>query len=366
MPVAMPYSVNYPAIGVQMLFELPDHKTLYTALIARDESYEGHAFVCVSTTGVFCRLSCPARKPKLENCQFYATIVECMEAGYRPCKRCKPLIPIASCEPLIAELVAALEQNPDKRWGEEHITAMGYDLSTVRRSFKRQFGITFLEMARLERLRNGFDSLASGHPVITAQHNAEFASASAFRVAFAKLLGCSPGDLRKEGTLLADWIKTPLGDMIAVSSKKHLHLLEFTERKALASELAKLRKASGNSLGLGRYAPTEQVKSELAAYFSGASAEFHTPVSVPASPFTQTVWDELRKIPPGQTRSYSELARQLDRPGAARAVARANGANQIALIIPCHRVVGADGSLTGYGGGLWRKQKLIEIEQQYS
>ena len=185
---------------------------------------------------------------------------------------------------------------------------------------------------------------------------APLAFASALRreggAAAASILGCL--------LLLA----TPLGDMLAVSSRSHLHLLEFVDRKALPAELKRLQAATGQALGIGRLGPSEQAGHELSAYFAGLQSAFATPLALSGSPFTRQVWHELRKIPPGQTRSYSQIAHAIGRPTAVRAVANANGANQIALMIPCHRVIGADGSLTGYGGGLWRKQKLIEIEKR--
>ena len=348
-----------------MLFDLPDHATLYRALLARDEGYEGRAFVCVATTGIFCRLTCPARKPLPENCTFHATIGACIEAGFRPCKRCHPLQPAANADPVIGALLRALDDRPAYRFGEEDIARMGYDLSTVRRAFKRHFGMTFLEMARQRRLREGFETLYDGGKVIEAQQVAGFESASAFRAAFARLLGCAPGDIAGRGALLADWIATPLGDMIAISSGSHLHLLEFVERRALPTEIARLRQRAKGDLGIGGSAPTEQIRAELADFFAGRSADFRTPLTLDGSAFTRAVWAELRQIPPGATVSYSEIARRVGQPSAIRAVARANGANQLALVIPCHRVIGADGALTGYGGGLWRKQRLLEIEQQY-
>lgn len=348
-----------------MLFDLPDHTTLYQALLDRDDRFDGQAYVCVSSTGVFCRLTCPARKPKQENCTFHGTIGECIEAGFRPCKRCHPLQAAARADPMIGALLLALDERPDLRWSEQHIAQMGYDLSTVRRSFKRQFGMTFLEMARQRRLREGFEVLSEGGKVIEAQFDAGFDSPSAFRTAFARLLGCVPNDLKPGGDLQAGWIPTPLGDMVAVSSRSHLHLLEFMGRKALASELARLAKPTNLRIGIGRTSATEQAAEELDAFFAGRSAVFETPLAPPGAPFAQTVWQALREIPAGETRSYSAIARQIGRPTANRAVARANGANQIALMIPCHRVLGADGSLTGYGGGLWRKQRLIEIERAY-
>jgi AraC family transcriptional regulator of adaptative response/methylated-DNA-[protein]-cysteine methyltransferase len=348
-----------------MLFKLPDHDRLYAALLARDAAYDGRAFVGVSTTGIFCRLTCPARNPKPENCTFYETVGACIEAGFRACKRCHPLQPMAEADPMIKTLLARLEEDPSRRWFEADITALGFDASTVRRSFRRHFGMTFLEMARQQRLRLGFETLAGGGQVVEAQLDAGFSSASAFRAAFAKLLGQAPGRLRPDAMLRADWIETPLGAMIAVSDVRALHLLEFIDRKALPAELAKLRGLVKGDLGVGRFAPTDQIEAELRCYFAGENASFETPLVLHGSAFTQSVWQALRDIPAGETRSYSALAGLLGNPASTRAVARANGANQLALVIPCHRVLGADGSLTGYGGGLWRKQRLIEIERQY-
>jgi len=348
-----------------MLFDLPDPETLYEALLRRDDRYDGRAYVGVSSTGIFCRLTCPARKPKREHCAFFPTIAECLEAGYRACKRCHPLQPSANADPAIAALLAALDSEPQKRWSEDDIVALGFDLSTVRRSFKRQFGLTFLEMARHRRLRDGFDMLGKGRAVITAQHEAGFDSPSAFREAFAKLLGCVPSALNPDAAMRASWIATPLGDMMAVSSRTHLHLLEFIDRKGLPRELQSLTADTPGGLGIGRFDPTEQASRELTEFFVGARTTFDTPLAMHGSAFSREVWNELRLIPAGETRSYLDIAKRIGRPSATRAVARANGANQIALLIPCHRVIGADGSLTGYAGGLWRKQRLLEIEQQY-
>jgi AraC family transcriptional regulator of adaptative response/methylated-DNA-[protein]-cysteine methyltransferase len=242
---------------------------------------------------------------------------------------------------------------------------MGYDPSTVRRAFRRQFGMTFLEMARTRRLMRGFTALSEGEKVIDAQLEAGFSSPSAFRAAFARLLGTAPGTLRRGGALQAGWIATPLGDMVAVASARHLHLLEFVDRKALPAELSRLARETPGGIGLGRLPPVEQAEAELADYFAGRRAAFETPLHQSGTPFARSVWAELRRIPAGEVRSYSDIARDIGRPDAARAVARANGANQIALMVPCHRVIGADGRLAGYGGGLWRKRRLIEIEAQY-
>ncbi|MEM1090586.1 MAG: trifunctional transcriptional activator/DNA repair protein Ada/methylated-DNA--[protein]-cysteine S-methyltransferase [Pseudomonadota bacterium] len=352
-----------------MLFQLPDDQVLYDALLKRDPSYEGIAWVGVTSTGIFCRLSCTARKPKAENCRFFDNIADCLDAGFRPCRRCRPLHPISAEDPLVSRLLAALEEDPTRRWREADIQQLGLDPSTVRRTFKRHYGMTFLEMARLRRLRSGMEQIAQGSAIIDAQQQAGFDSASGFRQAIARLTGQPPSSLSKVHKLCCGWVETPLGPMIAVADEKALHLLEFHDRKGLPGELKRLQAHRG-PLGIAPNPLIDQISAELKDYFSGAITPFQTPCgtsgSPPASAFTRSVWDALRAIPAGETRSYGALARQLGRPGSSRAVARANGANTLSIVVPCHRVIGADGSLTGYGGGLWRKQWLLEHERVHT
>ncbi len=249
-----------------MLFTLPDQNKLYDALVARDAAFEGRAYVGVISTGIFCRLTCPARKPKPENCRFFASVAECMADGFRPCKRCHPLQPAAEAEPAVRKLLDALEAEPERRWGEEDVARLGLDPSTVRRSFRRHFGMTFLEMARQERLRHGFQALADGGRVIDAQIDAGFESPEAFRSAFARILGLPPGKLRGDGLLRADWIRTPLGTMIAICDARNLHLLEFVDRKALPAELKKLYATCRGDLGIGRFDTHDLVERQLNAF----------------------------------------------------------------------------------------------------
>ena len=347
-----------------MLLTLPSRETLYAALIARDPAYDGHAFVGVTTTGVFCRLTCPARKPRFENTRFFASVPACLEAGFRPCLRCRPLSQVGAREPLVGSLLDWLEREPARNWSEGDLVAMQLDPSTVRRAFRRHLGMTFLDLARLRCLGRGMDRLAAGDAVIEAQLEAGYESDSGFRSAIAKLLGECPARLRGRELLKADWIETPIGAMLAVADPHALHLLEFFDRKALPTELARLRERTRSSISFGRSAPINQVEAELCSYFDARAARFSTALARTGSVFTQRVWQELMAIPPGVTRSYAELAAGVGRPSAARAVARANGANQIAIVVPCHRVIGADGTMTGYGGGLWRKRWLIEHERK--
>ena len=266
---------------------------------------------------------------------------------------------------MVQRLIKALCEAPDKRWLESDIKALGFDPSTVRRSFKRNYGITFLEMSRQLRLREGFSTPSSGERVIDAQIDAGFEIGSAFRKTFQKRFGISPMMPTKDALMWLDSIETPLGSLIVLADAERVHLLELLDCKALPREFKKMFVQSNGRIGFGRTPVMDQLQHQLELYFNGTAQSFDIPLSYHGSHFTTSVWRQLLKISAGETRSYSEIAQKLGRATAARAVARANGANQIVILIPCHRVVGADRSLTGYGGGPWRKQKLLEIERQY-
>lgn len=346
-----------------MLFKRPTHDHLYAALVAKDASFDGFAYVCVTSTRIFCRFTCTARKPKQENCRFEDTIAACLEGGFRPCKRCHPMLSYGAQEPLAKALLEQLEADPYRRWSESDIIRLGHDPSTVRRLFKRRFGMSFLEIARLRRASIGADALTTGERVIDAQLDAGYESGSGFRSAITQLFGAPPTKLKDASLLKANWIDTPIGSMLAVVDDHALHLLEFADRPALPAELQRLKTRNGSGIALGTNAVTEQIASELDGYFKDASSPFKTRLANHGTNFEREVWHALRLIPAGETHSYSQVATALNRASAVRAVARANGANQIAIVIPCHRVIGADGSLTGYGGGLWRKQWLLKHER---
>jgi AraC family transcriptional regulator of adaptative response/methylated-DNA-[protein]-cysteine methyltransferase len=349
-----------------MMFSLPDPDVLYNALVARSDAYEGRAYVGVTSTGIFCRLNCPAPNPKPENCTFFENPGDCIAAGFRPCKRCHPLAPVARLDPLVDQMLKAFDADPMRRWSETCVASMGFDPSTVRRAFKRHFGMTFLEMARHRRLRHSAEVLAKGDKVIEAQLSAGFEAPSAFRAAFAKLMGRAPGEFAENALLRASWIDTPIGAMVTICDATQVHLLEFPERKGLAREVQQLFQFSKGQLGFGRFALTDRVQAQLTEFFAGRRRKFELPLALHGTDFSKTVWRALQDIPAGQTRSYAQLAQSIARPTAMRAVARANGANQIAIVLPCHRVIGADGTLTGYAGGLWRKRTLIELERAYA
>jgi AraC family transcriptional regulator of adaptative response/methylated-DNA-[protein]-cysteine methyltransferase len=340
-----------------------DNDTLYAALLARDPAYDGHWYVGVSTTGIFCRLTCPARKPKREHSSFYRTSSEAEAAGFRACMRCRPLDSGRPANAVIEDLRRRVAARPDRRWGESELAALGHDVSTVRRLFKREYGVTFAQFARAQRLGAGVASLTAGAPVIEAQLDAGYDSASGFRDAIGRLLGQAPAKVRDRRMLIATWIDTPIGAILGVCGDAGVYLLEFADRTALPGELARLQARHGPVL-FGAHSMLDRLAEQVGQYFSAAQARFDIPIAQPGSAFSKTVWAELQRVPAGETRSYKGLAEALGRPDAIRAVARANGVNQVALIVPCHRVIGSNGELVGYGGKLWRKRWLLEHEQR--
>lgn len=338
-------------------------KEYYQALLDKKAEYEGIFFVGVKTTGVFCRPTCPARKPKFENCEFFENAQEALLASFRPCKRCRPLSHPNHVSKLIQGLVEAVEENPEKRWKDKDFRALSVDASTARRQFKKRFGMTFVEYARARRMGLAMKQIRSGEAVIDAQLSTGYESSSGFRDAFSRIMGAAPTKLGQCNVLKASWLDTPLGPMIAIADEKALYLLEFVDRRGLEREVERLRKKTKSAIIPGHTQPISSIENELKKYFEGVLIEFKTPLFFLGSHFQKRVWEELKKIPSGETRSYSEIATAIGQPTAFRAVANANGANQFALVIPCHRVINTNGELGGYGGGLTRKKWLINHEK---
>ncbi|WP_058441187.1 bifunctional transcriptional activator/DNA repair enzyme AdaA [Legionella brunensis] len=338
----------------------------YQALLDKNKNYDGVFYVGVKTTGVFCRPSCPARKPKFEHCEFYKTAQEALLASYRPCKRCRPLSNPNQVSDTVRLLVEAIELNPAKRWRESDFDALSIDVSTARRQFKKRFGMTFVEYARARRLGLALKQIRQGESVIGAQLDAGFESSSGFRDAFSKIMGASPSLMKKQSQVLkSSWLDTPLGPMVAIANDEVLYLLEFVDRRGLERKIERLRQRLKAAIIPGTTEPIVLIEQELTAYFEGSLQRFKTPVFLLGSPFQKSVWEELCRIPYGETRSYREQAVVVGRPVAYRAVANANGANQLAIIIPCHRIINSNGELGGYGGGLARKRWLINHEKQH-
>ncbi len=343
---------------------LPPSETMYSALVNSDPSFEGIFFVGVRTTGIFCRPTCHAKKPARENVEFFSSPNEALLGGYRPCLRCQPMDPEKRPPELIERLRAEVEKAPDGRLTDKELAALSIDPSTARRQFKRHYGMTFQAYHRARRLGLALREVRRGESVEEARNGSGFESESGFREAFTHIFGVPPTAAKQRDCLFAERIETPLGMMLAVADDDGLRLLEFGDRRALERELPILRQRLRKSVVPGEHRHLDAIRAQLADYFSGKNLEFDLPLAPVGSEFQRRAWKILRTIPVGETRSYSWMAERLGDPGARRAVGRANGTNMMCIVIPCHRVIRADGTLCGYGGGLWRKKWLLDHERK--
>jgi AraC family transcriptional regulator of adaptative response/methylated-DNA-[protein]-cysteine methyltransferase len=335
---------------------------MYKALVDKDSSFEGTFIACVKTTGIFCRPTCRARKPKKENVEFVRTTQDALRKGYRPCKICQPLSPAQEAPDWLKELLTYIENHSITRMKDQDIRDRGLDPNRVRRWFKKNHNITFQAYLRSIRLGSAFGHITNGGKVIDTAFNNGYESLSGFTSAFKKLTGKAPTK-SKDGDIIETYqILTPLGPMLAASVNSGVCLLEFTDRRVLEKELIDLQKRFKASVITSESNHIKKLKKQLSEYFNGKRKKIDIPLSTPGSTFQQKTWKGLKAIPYGETRSYKEQATYIGNVKAVRAVANANGANRVAILIPCHRVIGSDGSLTGYGGGLERKRRLLEIE----
>lgn len=336
---------------------------MYQASREKDPEFEGVFWMGVKTTGIFCRPTCRARKPKRENVEFFSSTQAAMQKGYRPCKTCRPLENPDQTPKLITELIEELQKDPSLKLKDQDLRERGLDPSSLRRWFLKNHGMTFHAFARMLKLNTAFKKIHSGEGVLNAAFDSGFESISGFSDSFRSVFGMSPTKATTEKILDLKRIETPLGTMVAVASDKGICLLEYSDRKALPTELKQLASHYGATIVLGENPLFKELEKELASYFKAELTEFSVPLDLVGTDFQKEVWQMLRTIPYGETRSYGEQAKLLGKPKAMRAVANANGLNKISILIPCHRVIGSDGTLTGYGGGIWRKQKLLELEK---
>jgi AraC family transcriptional regulator of adaptative response/methylated-DNA-[protein]-cysteine methyltransferase len=344
---------------------LPPIAEVTKAFLASDSSYEGIFFVAVKTTRIFCRPTCTARKPLLKNVEFFATKSEALHAGYRPCLRCKPMHTVAEIPAFVEKLKALVEQDPAARLRERDLIDLGIDPSTARRQFQRAFGMTFHAYQRARRMGAALATVRKGVKVLDTQLDHGFESSSGFRDAFAKLFGAPPSKSGSVKCLYAKWLDSPLGPMVAIADDRGLHIVDWIDRRGLERAIERLRAREKAPIVPGAHPVLDQIERELRQYFARTLKRFETPLAEWGTPFQNAVWQQLLTIPPGRTRSYAAQAEAIGNANAARAVARANGDNYRGIIIPCHRVIGSDGALTGYGGGLARKQWLLDHERNF-
>jgi AraC family transcriptional regulator of adaptative response/methylated-DNA-[protein]-cysteine methyltransferase len=342
---------------------LPSESTMVDAFFRKDASFDGIFVTAVRTTGIFCRPSCSARKPNRENISFFPTPADALQAGYRPCKRCEPMGGDRSDPDWLSDLLAEVDADPTRRWTDSDLRARGLSPERVRRWFQKHHGMTFHAYSRALRLGSALGWMQEGDGVTTAAFSSGYESLSGFNEAFRRYFGSNPTATAGSTRVQVDRVVTPLGPMLVGTSEDALHLLEFVDRRALQNQILRIRDRLDVAFVPGRNALLDQVARQLEEYFSGRRRSFDVRLAEAGSSFQHEVWEALRQIPYGETRSYAEVAEMLGRPSAVRAVGKANGDNALAIIVPCHRVVGADGRLVGYGGGLWRKQRLLDLER---
>lgn len=343
---------------------LPARAEMLRAFEQRDETYDGIFVTGVKTTGIFCRPTCVARKPRPENLEFFASAKAALFAGYRPCRRCRPIRPSGAAPSWLEPILAEVEKDPTARIRDADLRRRGLTPETVRRWFQREHGMTFQAYQRARRMGRALDALRRGENVTGTAFETGFESLSGFNAAFSRFAGKAPSRSRDAEPVSVRRVLSPLGPLVVAATESALVMLEFADRPMLEKQIDTLARRLGGVVVPRTNDILARAEDELSRYFEGSLREFTVPLHAPGTPFQEAVWRVLRTIPYGQTRSYAEQARLIGRPTATRAVARANGDNRIAIIIPCHRVVGADGSLTGYGGGLQRKKFLLDLERR--
>jgi AraC family transcriptional regulator of adaptative response/methylated-DNA-[protein]-cysteine methyltransferase len=330
----------------------------------RDQQWDGVFIVAVATTGIACRPVCPSRPARPENLEFFATLDDAVAAGFRPCLRCKPDI-----QPTIPEFWTAAIALTDSQGGSRLTDAVlsnhGIDPVQLRRYALRTHGMTFHGWLRGRRITAAQRRLRQGARLDQVIVESSWHSHSGFRDAFTRLAGATPGRARhQEPIAVATW-QSPVGPLLAAAVDEGICMLEFSSPERIESQANRLTRWFGGPVLTEEHRHLTTLFGELTEYFAGRRRQFAVPLAIRGTPFEQATWQALREIPYGETCSYADVAAAIANPHAVRAVGSANGRNRIAIVIPCHRVVNADGRMGGYGGGLWRKKRLLDLEQRY-
>ena len=335
-----------------------DADTAWAAFMRRDRAWDGRVIGAVKTTGIYCKPSCPAKRPKREHVQFFSTGEEARAAGYRACLRCKP-DEVGRDREAVAQAVRLIEQAEEVPQLAELAAAVGYAPHHFQRIFKRDLGVSPAEYARGLRNRRAQHALKANGRVTDAVYDAGYSGPSGFYNDAKERLGMTPSAWRDGGrgeTIRWTYFDSPLGRMLIAATSKGICRLTFDDSPDSLRRHFPKATIVEDAGGL-----RELVEGALAAIEQPLAAR-DLPIDVAGTAFQEAVWRELRKIPAGETRSYAQIAAAIGQPKAVRAVGTANGDNHVAVLIPCHRVIRSDGSLGGYAGGLDRKRKLLEAE----
>lgn len=362
-------TINLVLEDTRMSRLLPNPEIAWKKVLARDAAAEGEFVYAVQSTGVYCRPGCPSRRPARDNVRFFATCREAEAAGFRACLRCKPSIPSHLREPhadavtRAAEILRAHAGEPLA--ADELARKVGLSRFALSRGFQRVLGVTPSEFARAQR-REGFRTkLRKGSGAVTdAVYAAGFGSSSRVYESASRTLGMPPSTMRSGGageTIRWTTANSPLGRILVAATHRGLCAVLFADSDAEAERELRARFAKAtlrrDDTGLGEAA--RSVLAEMTESSAAASLSF----DVRATSFQHRVWEALRSIPRGETRSYKQIAETIGAPKAVRAVGAACGANPLAVVVPCHRAVAADGRLTGYRWGLERKRQLLAMER---
>ncbi len=336
-------------------------------VLARDAKADGQFFYAVKSTRIYCKPSCPSRRPTRKNVTFFPTTAAAQAAGYRACLRCEPDRTTPKADPQ-AGAIAAVTEYLDAHVGvktklEDVAKATGVGKFTILRGFKRVLGVSPREYVKAKKLEKFRDRIKTQGRVTDAIYEAGFSSSSRLYEGSDAKLGMTPTAMRAHGAGVAiryAIAKSPLGKMLVATTVRGVCAVAFGDKDvALIEELRERfskAKRTRDDAGLA-----DAVRS-VAAHLGEHAAAADLPMDVRATAFQERVWRELRTIPRGETRTYSQIAKQIGKPKAVRAVAGACAANPVAVVVPCHRVVGADGTLTGYRWGVERKRRLLEQE----
>ena len=338
--------------------EIVDSERAWAAMRSRDRSFDGKFVTGVLSTGIYCRPSCAARHPKRENVRFFATAVQAEAAGLRACLRCCPN-DVARDEAAVKTVIDAIRMAETAPTLGKLGEMTSYSPAHLQRIFKRETGLSPAAYARALRSERVKDALAGGASVTEAIYDAGYGSASRFYEE--RKMGMKPSVWKNGGAgMTVRWanVETTLGPMLVAATDKGVCCLSFNEGEE------DLRQRFPNAdLHQGGDAYRKRLD-EVVAQVEAPGRPHNIPLDVQGTAFQEAVWQELRKIPEGETRSYADIAAAIGKPKAVRAVGSANGANHVAVLIPCHRVVRSDGTMGGYAYGLEIKGRLLEKEAQ--
>ncbi len=336
-----------------------DESEALDAFERRDRAYDGRFVVCVTTTQIYCRPSCPARRPRPENVRLAASNDAAEAMGFRPCLRCKP-DEAARDSQAVEQAIALIRDSGERLVLADLAAAVGYSPDHFSRIFSRATGMTPAAYGRALRMEKAQEALGNGH-VTSAINEAGYGAASRFYEKAKERMGMAPSAWADGGrgvTIRWAVADTSLGPMLAAATDKGLCRLSFGEGEA------DLRDRFPNAALVQGGADFADFIARVVAAVETPCMASDIPLDVQGTAFQERIWAELRKIPPGETRTYAELAAAAGNPRAVRAAGSANGANNVAVLIPCHRVIRSDGSIGGYAYGEAIKRELLKRESE--